>query len=545
MKIPSREYPRQSGSTLMTTLVILGITGFLMITYLTLTQSQNQATMRSQGWNLSMAMVEAGLEEGLAHLNVNGSNTLACPDWPQTGTGYTMSRWLGDNYYIVTITNYQPGLSNNSRPIIISRGYVPFSVSVSDAGSTLMFADITGTPDSTYIGRGVRVSLGMDRLFARGLVAKGTINLNGNNMATDSFDSSNPLYSTGGRYDPLKRQANGDVASTAGITNAVNIGNANICGHVATGPRGTISLGPNGTVGDLNWVNVNKSIKPGYVTDDMNMSFPDVKPPFDGAFVNTLTKEATPRSITTTNFTVSSNGTSVASISYPAAGYTSITTNTVYVLATAWPTNSPGPISTNKVGNKIKGYYYPLFTATYAGVVTNAVVIASEAEYDYIITDGNWQIGQLNGSVYVSGNAVLYVTDNLSIDALNILPGQSLDLYSAAPSVSLAGNNTLNSDGLAGSFRFWGRPTCTSVTFNGNAGFTGTIYAPQAAFSLNGGGNNTTDFVGASVTKTVDMNGHFNFHYDEALRLTGPTRGYYITSWSELDPGEVPLIKRW
>ena len=30
MKIPSREYLTQSGSTLMTTLVILGITGFLI-----------------------------------------------------------------------------------------------------------------------------------------------------------------------------------------------------------------------------------------------------------------------------------------------------------------------------------------------------------------------------------------------------------------------------------------------------------------------------------------------------------------------------------
>ncbi len=33
MKIHSRKHSRQSGSILMTTLVILGITGFLMITY--------------------------------------------------------------------------------------------------------------------------------------------------------------------------------------------------------------------------------------------------------------------------------------------------------------------------------------------------------------------------------------------------------------------------------------------------------------------------------------------------------------------------------
>lgn len=41
------------------------------------------------------------------------------------------------------------------------------------------------------------------------------------------------------------------------------------------------------------------------------------------------------------------------------------------------------------------------------------------------------------------------------------------------------------------------------------------------------------------------MNGHFNFHYDEVLGRTEPSRGDDITSWSELDPGEVPLIKQW
>jgi hypothetical protein len=543
MKIPSRNHLRQSGSTLMTTLVILGITGFLMITYLTLTQSQSQSTMRSQAWNLSMAMVEAGMEEAMAHLNVNGSNTLAGDGWAQTGTGYTRSRWLGQNYYIVSVTNYIPG-SNAINPTIVSRGYVPLLAPLASAGSPVMFADFTGgAQGSAYVGRGVRVTLGNDRLFARGMVAKDTIVLNGNNIATDSFDSSDPRYSTNGLYDPRFRRANGDVASTAGITNAINIGNANIRGHVATGPKGTVSLGPNGTVGDLDWVNAgNTGIQPGYVMNDMNMTFPDVKPPFNGGAF-TPTKLNPPQSVTTTNFVVSSNGTSVASISLPVAGYVSVTTNTVY--ATAWPTNSPGPISTNKAGTKIKGYYYPVFTATYSGVVTNAVVVASEATYDYIIDDGNWQIGQLDGSVYVSGNAVLYVTDTLSIDALTIKPGKSLNLYSAAPSASLTGNNTLNSDGFAGSFKFWGLPSCTTVTFSGNAGFTGTIYAPQADFTFNGGGNDTTDFIGASVTKSVNMNGHFNFHYDEILGRTGPSRGYYITSWVELDPHEVPLVKRW
>jgi hypothetical protein len=40
--------------------------------------------------------------------------------------------------------------------------------------------------------------------------------------------------------------------------------------------------------------------------------------------------------------------------------------------------------------------------------------------------------------------------------------------------------------------------------------------------------------VGASVTQSVQMNGHFNFHYDEALGALGPKTSYTITSWNEI-----------
>ena len=37
-----------------------------------------------------------------------------------------------------------------------------------------------------------------------------------------------------------------------------------------------------------------------------------------------------------------------------------------------------------------------------------------------------------------------------------------------------------------------------------------------------------------SVTKTVKMNGHFKFHYDESLAEIGWTRGFLINSWNEI-----------
>jgi hypothetical protein len=42
------------------------------------------------------------------------------------------------------------------------------------------------------------------------------------------------------------------------------------------------------------------------------------------------------------------------------------------------------------------------------------------------------------------------------------------------------------------------------------------------------------DLIGASVTGSVAMMGHFNFHYDERLgRIAGPIR-YRAASWNEL-----------
>jgi hypothetical protein len=51
---------------------------------------------------------------------------------------------------------------------------------------------------------------------------------------------------------------------------------------------------------------------------------------------------------------------------------------------------------------------------------------------------------------------------------------------------------------------------------------------------MNGGGNSNQGFSGALMVGSVTMNGHFNFHYDEALgRMPGNGR-VLITSWNEL-----------
>jgi len=128
--------------------------------------------------------------------------------------------------------------------------------------------------------RKVRVETHRQTPTQNAMLAKGTIDLKGNNIATDSFDSQNPNYSTNGRYDASKHKANGDVATNQGLVNSVNVGNADILGHVHTGPNGSVSIGANGSVGDLTWASSGKSgIEPGYSADDSNVDIQDVQTP--------------------------------------------------------------------------------------------------------------------------------------------------------------------------------------------------------------------------------------------------------------------------
>ena len=112
------------------------------------------------------------------------------------------------------------------------------------------------------------------------MAAKGQIDFKGNNVATDSFDSGDPRYNTGGLYDATKDKANGDVATDSNVTNSLSVGNSNIKGTIRTGPAGTPSIGPNGSVGDLAWVNGgNIGIEPGHYYNDMNVNWPDAVVP--------------------------------------------------------------------------------------------------------------------------------------------------------------------------------------------------------------------------------------------------------------------------
>lgn len=174
----------------------------------------------------------------------------------------------------------------------------------------------------------------------------------------------------------------------------------------------------------------------------------------------------------------------------------------------------------------------------YAG--TGNVTINGTTYKHAILNSGDYYLPGLSGSLFIGTNAQvrLLLTGNTKLtsnsDEIRLAPGAHLHLYVNAASFSMKGHGVANENNKAAFFYYFGTTNNTSVTFGGNASFTGAIYAPQADFSLGGGGNNVYDFIGASVTKTVKMNGHFNFHYDENLRRIGPSRGFIPTRWREI-----------
>jgi hypothetical protein len=314
-------------------------------------------------------------------------------------------------------------------------------------------------------------------IFAKGMVAKGNIDLAGNGISSDSFDSSSTNYSTNGKYDPAKKKAGGDIATNSSVVDSLDVWNAEVYGKVSTGPGGNVKI-QKGSVGSLAWVDSGKTgIQPGWSTDDMNVYFPDVDVP---------------------------------------TGYT-----TLYSMPGAW---GPGVKSMPWTINGTNQYFDYLIAGNYNydckfSLILNNKTMCIAGNVILIIRGDNFTISGSGG--------------------ITIAPGGSLQIYMDGRYTDIGGNGIMNMAGNAMNFAYWGSPKNEQVKFSGNGEFIGTIYAPQADLVFNGGGASSIDFIGAAIGKSVKMGGHFKFHYDENLGEFGYVRGYTVVSWNEVAFGEL------
>ncbi len=138
--------------------------------------------------------------------------------------------------------------------------------------------------------------------FRFGLVANQGIDLHGNTLYLDSFDSTDPTKSTNGVYDAAYRQPNGNVALGGSLTDSLtNLASANLYGYVFTGPTGTVTIGANGTIGPTfaaPATNVAEAVTNGWLRNDCSLSVPAVSLPAGAGSWSNLGSILTSQAIT-------------------------------------------------------------------------------------------------------------------------------------------------------------------------------------------------------------------------------------------------------
>jgi hypothetical protein len=427
----------QRGSLLPTAAVTAAVIAILMGGMITYLSNEYILNVRSHRWTQALSLAEGGIEMSFAEFNnyyLTGQSAFsASRGWTSAG---------GGSYY-----RYVSSFTNANGDNV---GLVYAYVNGVGTANPYLFAygGCATLPHGPMIYRAVESRLASSAMFPAGMVAKRKIDMNGNNVTTDSYDSTDPTKSTSGQYDAAKKQANGDIASNDTVTNTVDValGNANIYGRVLLSPSGSVTMGPSGSIGPT-FANPATTVAAaqanGWVRNDFQVDIPDVTLP-SGA-------------------------------------------------------------------------------ATWAAMPSGST-----------ITSGDYKGTSITSSKTISGNVRLYLTDSQSIklngnDGITVSVGSSLTVY-AAGSLVLTGNGVINDGNRPIQCQIYGLSSCTQVKVAGNGVYIGTVYAPNAALEIKGGGS-SGEVAGAIVADTITMTGGTIFHYDESLRTNGPGASYNIASW--------------
>ena len=252
MRVRNREV--EKAGILVVVVVMCGIVGATLVAYLGMVSSQEKFVHRSAVWNSCIVMCESGVEEALAHINHQN-----------TGSNFNVNGWT----YSSNAYSRPPRHLNGGRAeMMISTSYPPI-ITVS--------AKLPAPMNAGEITRTVRVATKVSRVFPQAILSKSRVALGGSGRV-DSYNSTNMLESTNGQYSAALATANATIASLTRNTADFNVGNVDVFGYVATGPGGTVNVGPNGVVGSkpfaLNPANGNK-IETGHIRNDFNVYIPD------------------------------------------------------------------------------------------------------------------------------------------------------------------------------------------------------------------------------------------------------------------------------
>jgi len=470
MKLHFHKNQNVSGSILLISLGIAVVLGLLLAGYMTYTSNQTLCVARSQTWNAAIVLSEAGVEEALAHLN-RGAPYF---DPAEATNNLACNGWtdLGNGQYAAP----RRFLGQDYYDVTITiLSQTPVINSVGFVRAASPYA--CGAPPAMFAAIGVPLnSSDQSRHIKVNTKIDALFSVAMAALDVIDFNGKNVMTDSFDSVDPNysdsgRYPANINKTKASGdVTSDGDVVDTLDIGNAKV--KGKVKTGPNGTINIKN----NGSVG-------------------DRAWVEGGSRGIKP-------------------------GWSANDMNVLFP-----PVSAPA-------------------TTWLPAIKSNPRPTIDGIEYDYVFTtDGDYEINNLNGTgnIYVGTNANvrLLVTCNFSMTSshseIRIAPTDArLSLYMQGASFKIGGQGVVNDSGNAANFYYFGLPSNTSIDFQGNASFTGAIYAPNAAFKLGGGGNDTYDFVGGSVTRSVTMNGHFKFHYDENLARVGGHRGFVPVGWKEL-----------
>src|SRR5687768_58356 len=178
----------EQGAILVGILIVGVVVSTVLVALVTLVTQEHKMLTKSATWNSALPVAEAGVEEAMSHMRQVGVGPRFVNGWTQASvTNIHLARTNSEGIFKVYVSGATP-------PIITSTGLV------------------WSARDSKYVERRIRANTKGISYFMKAISAKKKIDFSGQ-MTIDSFDSSDPLYSTSGVYDATKKKDKGDVAT--------------------------------------------------------------------------------------------------------------------------------------------------------------------------------------------------------------------------------------------------------------------------------------------------------------------------------------------
>lgn len=302
------------GTALVTALICAAVIATTSAVTLSLVSSKNRVIHQSAAWKEALLSAESGVEMAMNEVRKNLFDpTHAWEGWQAsadptlypvssapgassevTSHSFTSQTLLrkgegGQRSWAQVVVDAPPSLLDGTgeqwfRIRALGLAEVPGTRVVAGSGEDvklrkfdLVFDRRSGNrvvaPRAARLIEAIAKPVGAFRLAVFGV---GAVDLTSQNIVIDSYDSRDNTKSTNGRYDPAKRQENGDVATNGALVNA---GSAHIYGDVLTN-EGSV----------LNSDNVSGEVRNDFYQELFNVTQPQVTPePFSPGSATTST----------------------------------------------------------------------------------------------------------------------------------------------------------------------------------------------------------------------------------------------------------------